>query len=62
MDLQGTLKTCCLLTYCSFFTFVNKLKLLKTNLQKKEFTHFPSLLKVSGQTAEVEKGELHGVM
>ncbi len=55
VDLQGKLKMLPDLVQ-SVFTFVNKLKLFKTHLQKRDFTHFPSLLKASGQAAEVVKG------
>ena len=37
----------------SVFTFVNKLRLFQTHLEKRELTHFPSLLKASGRAAEV---------
>lgn len=33
----------------SVFAFANKLKLFKTHIQKSDFTHFPTLLKASGQ-------------
>lgn len=33
--------------------FPIKLKLFKTHLQKRQLTHFPSLLKASGHAAEV---------
>ncbi|MCJ8735565.1 hypothetical protein PDJAM_G00248700 [Pangasius djambal] len=55
VDLQGKLKMLPDLVQ-SVFTFLNKLKLFKTHLQKRDFTHFPSLLKASGQAAEVVKG------
>ncbi|XP_077087099.1 general transcription factor II-I repeat domain-containing protein 2A-like [Siphateles boraxobius] len=55
VDLQGKLKMVSDLVQ-SIFTFVNKLKLFKTHLQKRQLTHFPSLLKASGQAAEVVNG------
>uniref|UniRef100_A0A3Q3RD36 HAT C-terminal dimerisation domain-containing protein n=1 Tax=Monopterus albus TaxID=43700 RepID=A0A3Q3RD36_MONAL len=55
VDLQGKLKILPDLVQ-SVFTFVNKLKLFRTHLQKRDFTHFPTLLKASGQAAEVVKG------
>lgn len=55
MDLQGKLKIVPDLVQ-SVFPFINKLKLFKTHLQKRELTHFPSLLKTSGQAAEVVNG------
>ncbi|KAJ8375372.1 hypothetical protein SKAU_G00059520 [Synaphobranchus kaupii] len=39
----------------SVFAFVNKLKLFKTQLQREELTHFPSVLNASGQAADVLK-------
>lgn len=33
----------------SVFAFANKLKLFKTHIQKGDLTHFPTLLKASGQ-------------
>lgn len=33
----------------SVFAFANKLKLFKTDIEKRDFTHFPTLLKASGQ-------------
>lgn len=55
VDLQGKLKMLPDLVQ-SVYTFVNKLKLFKTHLQKRDFTHFLSLLKAIGQAAEVVKG------
>ncbi|KAG1942165.1 zinc finger MYM-type protein 6 isoform a, partial [Pimephales promelas] len=55
VDLQGKSKMVSDLVQ-SIFTFVNKLKLFKTHLQKRQLTHFPSLLKASGQAAEVVNG------
>uniref|UniRef100_A0A8C9ZGS6 HAT C-terminal dimerisation domain-containing protein n=1 Tax=Sander lucioperca TaxID=283035 RepID=A0A8C9ZGS6_SANLU len=52
VDLQGKLKMLPDLVQ-SVFTFVSKLKLFQTHLQKRELTHFPSLLKASGGAAEV---------
>uniref|UniRef100_UPI00358F209E general transcription factor II-I repeat domain-containing protein 2A-like n=1 Tax=Myxine glutinosa TaxID=7769 RepID=UPI00358F209E len=54
LDLQGKLKMLPDLVQ-SVFTFVNKLKLFQTHLQKGELTHFPSLLKANGEAAEVTK-------
>lgn len=55
VDLQGKFKMLPDLVQ-SVFTFVNKLKLFKTHLQKRDFIHFPSLLKASEQAAEVVNG------
>lgn len=62
VDLQGKLKMVSDLVQ-SIFTFVNKLKLFKTHLQKRQLTHFPSLLKASEHAAEVVNGStaVHGM-
>ncbi|KAI0209916.1 Zinc finger MYM-type protein 6, partial [Lamellibrachia satsuma] len=48
LTLQGKLKMLPDLVQ-SVFAFVNKLKLFKTHIQKGDLTHFPTLLKASGQ-------------
>ncbi|KAI3353182.1 hypothetical protein L3Q82_019736, partial [Scortum barcoo] len=48
LTLQGKLKILPDLVQ-SVFAFVNKLKLFKTHIQKGDLTHFPTLLKASGQ-------------
>lgn len=48
LTLQGKLKMLPDLVQ-SVFAFVNKLKLFKTHIQKGDLTHFPTLLKDSGQ-------------
>ncbi|CAI5638202.1 unnamed protein product [Oreochromis niloticus] len=50
LTLQGKLKMLPDLVQ-SVFAFVNKLKLFKTHIQKGDLTHFPTLLKASGQVA-----------
>ncbi|KAI2646261.1 General transcription factor II-I repeat domain-containing protein 2 [Labeo rohita] len=55
VDLQGKLKMLPDLVQ-SVFAFVNKLKLFKTHLKKRDYTYFPTLLKASGQEADVVKG------
>ncbi|CAI5686114.1 unnamed protein product [Oreochromis niloticus] len=50
LTLQGKLKMLPDLVQ-SVFVFVNKLKLFKTHIQKGDLTHFPTLLKASGQVA-----------
>ncbi|CAI5653020.1 unnamed protein product, partial [Oreochromis niloticus] len=50
LTLQGKLKMLPDLVQ-SVFAFVNKLKLFKTHIQKGHLTHFPTLLKASGQVA-----------
>ncbi|RVE64818.1 hypothetical protein OJAV_G00129590 [Oryzias javanicus] len=46
LTLQGKLKMLPDLVQC-VFAFINKLKLFKTQIQKKDLTHFPTLLKAS---------------
>ena len=48
MNLQGKLKTLPDLVQ-SVFAFISKLKLFKAHIQKGDLTHFPTLLKASGQ-------------
>ena len=48
LNLQGKLKTLPDLGQ-SVFAFINKLKLFKAHIQKGDITHFPTLLKASGQ-------------
>ena len=48
LNLQGKLKTLPDLVQ-SVFVFINKLKLFKAHIQKGDLTHFPTLLKASGQ-------------
>lgn len=37
----------------SVFAFANKLRLFKTHIQKRDLTHFPTLLKASGQVTGI---------
>ena len=48
LNLQGKLKILPGMVQ-SVSAFVNKLKLLKAHIQRGDLTHFPTLLKVSGQ-------------
>ena len=48
LNLQGKLKMLPDLLQ-SVLAFINKLKLFKAHIQKGDFTHFPTLLKASGQ-------------
>ena len=48
LNLQGKLKTLPDLVQ-SIFAFINKLKLFKAHIQKGDLTHYPTLLKASGQ-------------
>ena len=48
LNLQDKLKTVPDLLQ-SIFAFINELKLFKSHIQKGDLTHFPTLLKASGQ-------------
>ena len=48
LNMQGKLKMLPDLVQ-SVFAFTNKLKLFKAHIQKGDLTHFPTLLKASGQ-------------